>query len=121
MLVGKSDGAMELDGGLRDGERFLRCFRFGGNGHDGIHAIGIIIGGDRKHQGAHGLRSNVHVHRLVLERLKAADGLSELLAQAQIVERDVLRLFHDAKQFAGVREQGEIVECVNGVARRRMR
>src|ERR1700730_8609598 len=86
-----------------------------------LAAIGMIMGGDRKHQGAPGLRSNVHVHRLVLERLKAADGPSELLAQAQIVERDVLRLFHDAKQFAGVREQGEIVECVNGVARRRMR
>jgi hypothetical protein len=37
----------------------------------------------------------------MLQRLEAADQLSELLADAQVVKRDLLRPFHRAKQFRG--------------------
>jgi len=47
------------------------------------------------------LGPDVDYRRLVLQSLEAADQLSELLADAHVIERDRLRLLHHAKQFGG--------------------
>ena len=62
--------------------------------------------------------TQLHSQRLVLQRLEAPDRFSELLADAQIVECDLLRFFHHAKQFGGNRHQREIVERIHRIPRR---
>ena len=121
MLVGETDGAVKLDAGLGHQHGVLRRFGFGGDGQRGIDAIGLIVGRNLKDQRACRLGADISVDRLMLQRLEAADRLAELLAEAQVVEGDLLRLFHHAKQFGGQREQCEMMELLDSIARRRMR
>ena len=97
-------------------ERVLRSLGFHSDGERGIDPVGVVVGRDLINQRADRLGLDVDVDRLVLQRLEAADQLAELLADAQIVERDLLRLFHDTEQFAGHRQQREIVQRIHRVA-----
>src|SRR5579864_8354888 len=54
----------------------------------------------------------------MLQRLKTADGLAELLADAQIVESDLLRLLHHAQQFGRQGDERKIGYRFDRTARR---
>src|SRR5215472_19108840 len=86
MLVGEADRAVELDAGLRDGKRVLRCLGFHRNGKRGLDTIGIVGGRDLIEQRPQGFGFYVDVDRFVLQRLKGTDWFAELLADAQIFE-----------------------------------
>ena len=98
MLVGESDRAVKLDASLGDDHCFFRHLGFHRGGHRRIDAVGVVVGRDLIHQRPRRLDPNIDVDRLMLQRLEAADQLSELLADAQVVKRDLLRPFHRAKQ-----------------------
>ena len=86
MLVGEADRAVKLDAGLGNEHCILRCLGLHGDGQRGIDTIGIVIGGDLIQQRPRRLGPDIDVDRLMLQRLKAADRLTELLADSQIVE-----------------------------------
>src|SRR5579872_4268357 len=53
----------------------------------------------------------------MLQRLKAADRLAELLAHAQILESELLSPFHDAEEFGRNCDQGEVCERLDSSPR----
>src|SRR6202050_1528294 len=57
----------------------------------------------------------------MLQRLEAADRLAELLTDTQVVEGDLLRLFHHAQHFGGECKEREMMERLHGVGPQRMR
>ena len=94
---------MELDAGLRNRKRILRCLCFQRDSKRGIDTIGIVRRRDLIEQRPHGFCFYVDIDRFVLQRLKAANRFAELLAHAQIFEGELLRPFHHAEQFGGKR------------------
>src|SRR5262245_6575243 len=121
VLVGETDRAVQLDAGLGDRERFIRGLGLGCDRQGGIDAEGFVVGRNLEYQRARRLDADVHVGGLVLQRLEAADRLSELLADAHVVERDLLRLVHHAQQLRRQRDQREMMQRLHRVPRRGIR
>src|SRR5262249_51965416 len=112
---------MKLDAGLGDKQSVLGSLGFRRDRHYGINVKDFVVGGDLKHQRPDRFDADINIDRLVLQGLEAADEFSELLANAQVIERDLLRPLHDAEQFTRQRHQRKSVEWLYCVARRRMR
>ena len=108
MLVGEPDRAVKLDTGLGNSDGVFRRLGFRGGGHRRIDAKDLVVGRDLVHQRTRRLDPDVDVRCLVLQRLENADQLAELLSDAQVVERHLLRLFHDTEHLGGQRRSARL-------------